>query len=144
MKQEVGRPTVVTPQIISMLESAFIDGCSDLEACLIAGIGKTALYEYQNKHPEFAERKEILKKTPTLTARRCVVREVATDGKLALSYLERKEKNEFGLKPDTSVNVNINADKPVTDTELAVKLAFLLARGAYAIDQKTIDHEEAK
>lgn len=104
-KKDTGRPTVMTPETISKLEEAFEWGCSDLEACLHANISKSALYEYQQDHPEFTERKEILKKTPTLRARRTVIKEVATDGDLALKYLERKEKDEFSSKSEINTNL---------------------------------------
>ena len=60
-----GRPTIITPEIIAKLEQAFSLGCSDLEACIYADIGKTALYDYQEKNPEFTERKEALKQKVT-------------------------------------------------------------------------------
>lgn len=53
-----GRPTIMTPDIVNKLEQAFSMGCSDLEACLYAGISKQTLYNYQAKNPEFVDRKE--------------------------------------------------------------------------------------
>lgn len=101
----IGRPTVMTPVTIDKLEEAFEWGCSDLEACLHAGIGKTALYDYQTANPDFAERKEQLKKNPTLRARRTVYKDIAENSDLALKYLERKEKDEFSTKTESDHNL---------------------------------------
>lgn len=47
---------VMTQEIIDK-EYIFSMGGTDEEACLCAGISTQALYDYQKRHPEFAERK---------------------------------------------------------------------------------------
>lgn len=91
---------VMTPDTIKKLEEAFLIGCTDVEACLVAGINKATLYRYQNENPEFIERKETLKKTPTYRARLTVVNDIATNADMAMKYLERKENTEFSTKQD--------------------------------------------
>ena len=59
----MARPTVMTPEVIAKLEEAFAWGCSDIEACLWADIAPKTLYVYQEKNPEFAQRKAALKET---------------------------------------------------------------------------------
>ena len=76
-----GRPTKMTEEVIQKLESAFIAGCTDLEACCYADISKTALYDYCQKNDEFAERKETLKNQPVMQAR-FIVQEALTTGDL--------------------------------------------------------------
>lgn len=66
---KLGRPTVMTKEVISKLEFAFANGCTDLEACLYAGISHTAMYDWIKLNPEFAERKEQLKKSLNLVAK---------------------------------------------------------------------------
>lgn len=91
-KDKGGRPTVMTDDVIRLLESAFLVGATDLEACVHANIGKTALYEYCQKNDEFAERKETLKNQPTLKAKMIV--DVALDnGDLNTAHrvIDRKE-----------------------------------------------------
>lgn len=107
------RPTVMTPDIIYKLEEAFAIGCPDLEACLLAGIGKTTLYNYQQDNPEFVERKEALKNSPALHARKNLAASIAS-GDLADSkwYLERKKRDEFGAKQD--INLGGQTDNPIT------------------------------
>ena len=99
-----GRPTVITPEIIAKLEQAFSLGCSDLEACIYADIGKTALYDYQEKNPEFTERKEMLKQKLVLKARVVVAEALKNkDENTAKWYLERKARDEFSVKNVTEL-----------------------------------------
>lgn len=87
-----GRPTVMTDEVLRKLEEAFLLGCTDLEACLVADISKTALYEYQEKHPEFAERKEALKSNPVYKARKVIINALDEGDVLtANKVIERKE-----------------------------------------------------
>jgi hypothetical protein len=98
-KKTAGRPTVMTPDVVSKLEQAFSMGCSDLEACLFANISKQTLYDYQAKNPEFADRKAMLKETLILKARSVIATSLNNkDENTAKWYLERKAKNEFSTK----------------------------------------------
>lgn len=99
----VGRPTIMTPEVVNKLEAAFLLGCSDLEACFAADISKQTLYNYQDANPEFIDRKESLKANPIYVARSTVVREIAEKGELALKYLERKKKDEFSPSIDQNI-----------------------------------------
>lgn len=105
-KNKVGRPSVMTPEILERLRSAFAIGATDEEACVFAGIGTTTLYVYQDNHPEFQEEKEQLKMNPVLQARNNVVEamqkqenetEAQKQTRLETSkwYLQRKKKDEF-------------------------------------------------
>jgi hypothetical protein len=118
----VGRPSVITDEVLAKLEHAFLLGCTDLEACFYADISKDALYNYQNRNPEFNDRKEKLKSNPVFIARTTVVKEIAEKGELALKYLERKAKAEFSTSSDINLggqaegvplNLTVNwCDKP--------------------------------
>lgn len=96
----MARPTVMTPEVIAKLEEAFAWGCTDIEACLWANIAEKTLYLYQEKNPEFIQRKESLKETPVLNSRATVARAVKRDPKLAIDYLARKKKDEFSLRSE--------------------------------------------
>lgn len=99
MADEVGRPTVMTPDIIAKLEQAFSLGATDLEACFYAGIGKTSLYRYQEEHPEFTERKKALKEKLVLKARSVIADALENkDKQTAQWYLERRKKDEFSTR----------------------------------------------
>ena len=87
-----GRPTVMTPEVIRLLEEAFKWGCTDLEACCNADISKSSLYDYCVEHPEFSERKETLKNDTLLRAK--MVISTAIDDKdinSAHKVVDRKE-----------------------------------------------------
>ena len=96
-----GRPTKLTPETIDKLRTAFLMGCSDVEACLFADISKTALYNYQQKHPEFVDKKEQWKEQLALKARIVIADALNNkDENTAKWYLERKKKNEFGTRTE--------------------------------------------
>ena len=104
-RRKVGRPIFDgrdESEVVRLLNEAFALGCTDLEACLYADIGKTALYKYQKAHPDFAERKELLKNRPILQARNSVIQAMRSDGNLALKFLERKLKAEFSLRTEVT------------------------------------------
>lgn len=102
-----GRPTIMTPDIVNKLEQAFSMGCSDLEACLYAGISKQTLYNYQAKNPEFVDRKEQLKEQLVLKARTVIANALNNkDENTAKWYLERKAKNEFSTKVENETTIN--------------------------------------
>ena len=69
-----GRPTVMTDETVRKLEEAFMMGCTDIEACLFAGIGRQTLYDYCSAHPEFSDHKETLKTNPAIKARNLLYR----------------------------------------------------------------------
>lgn len=92
----------MTPDVIRKLEEAFTMGCSDREACLYADIGYTTLYEYQQRNPDFAERKKTLKESVGLRARLNVAEEITKKKDVDTSkwYLERKKKDEFSIRQE--------------------------------------------
>lgn len=103
----MARPTVMTKEIIDKLEYAFSLGCSDNEACLHAGIAPKTLYNYQEKNPEFLQRKQLLKDSPIFLARQSVLKGLKNDPDLALKFLERRKKDEFSVKSETDINVRM-------------------------------------
>lgn len=98
--QPNGRPPVITPDVIKKLEEAFAWGCSDVEACLWADVNPRSLYKWQEKNPDFVQRKAELKETPIMKARKTVVGALETDPKIAMDYLSRKAKAEFSTREE--------------------------------------------
>lgn len=100
---------MMTPEIVGKLEYGFLKGLNDTECCLYAGISRQALYDYCNKYPEFADRKEELKKQPSTTAKLNIV-EAIDNGDIDISkwYLERRNKEEFSLKQEVEANVSVS------------------------------------
>ncbi len=104
-KNKIGRPSVITPETLDKLNEAFSLGCTDTEACLLADVSTSALGRYIQKHPEYRAYKEELKHTPTIKARKTVVRAIEKgDDVSARWYLERKRSDEFGNKAELQVN----------------------------------------
>lgn len=103
MADKVGRPTLMTQETINKLEQAFSLGASDLEACFYAGISTQTLYNYQNANPEYIERKAALKERLVLKAR-TVIKDALEDNdkNTAQWYLERKKKNEFSTRTEST------------------------------------------
>ena len=97
----------MTQEMVSKLEYGFLKGLSDAECCLYAGICKQTLYDYCAKHPEFADRKEALKKQPSVKAKLNVT-DAIDQGDVDLSkwYLERKNRDEFSLKQTIEADLN--------------------------------------
>jgi hypothetical protein len=103
-RKKVGRPTSVTPETLAKLEQAFSLGCSDLEACIYADVSPSILYRFQEKNPEFRERKEMLKQKLVLKARTVVAEALKNkDENTAKWYLERKARDEFSTKQEMAI-----------------------------------------
>lgn len=100
-KHPGGRPTLMTEETINKLEEVFALGGTDKEACFYAGISHQTLYSYQEKHPEFVERKEALKEKPILKARNTLVNALNIP-EYALKFLERKKKDEFSTRSEVT------------------------------------------
>jgi len=95
MENKGGRPTVMTENTVRILEDAFSNGATDIEACFLAGISKQSLYDYQKKHPEFTDRKAALKEMTKYKAKQVVRKKIEEgDEKTATWFLERKGKDE--------------------------------------------------
>lgn len=95
----IGRPTVMTENVVNKLEEVFAIGGTDAEACFYANISKQTLYDYQEKHPEFIDRKEALKEKPFLKARQTIVKSL-DNPQYAFEYMKRKKKNEFSERQE--------------------------------------------
>lgn len=102
-KNKGGRPTKMTETTLGKLEHAFSCGMSDREACLYADVHPSTLYDYCHKHPEFSDRKELLKHTLAIRAKKVIAEELEHgNAKIAMWYLERKCKDEFSLRQETA------------------------------------------
>lgn len=108
-KNPGGRPKKITAAVLQKLEYGFMKGLSDRQCCKFADISPATLYNYCNKHPEFLERKEMLKENPTIQAKLNIVESIESgnvdDSKW---YLERKCKEEFSLRQEVGLSGNVN------------------------------------
>ena len=107
-ENKVGRPTVMTEDMIGKLELLFAKGLSDREACLIADISPSTLYDYCTANPDFAERKELLKEQVKTKAKLNIAEAIEQeDIDISKWYLERKAKDEFSTKQEISGDIAI-------------------------------------
>ncbi len=114
----MSRPTVMTPEVIAKLEEAFAWGCTDVEACLWAGIAEPTLYLYQDKNPKFIERKKALKETPVLLSRKAVVNAIKKGDRVtAMAYLDRKKKDEFSTRSEVTGKDGKDLPTPILKLE---------------------------
>lgn len=95
-----GRPKVIDENVLAKLEEGFLIGLNDRECCLYADINPSTLYRYCEENPEFSERKELLKEQLKIKAKMNIQQAITTheDSDLSKWYLERKSKDEFGIK----------------------------------------------
>lgn len=118
MSNKGGRPTVMTTKTLNKLEEAFSWEWSDSKSCDYDGISHPTLWKYQNKHPEFVKRNEMLKSSPGEIAKKNVV-EAITGGDLKLSqwFLERRDA-EFSPKKQVDLSVNHQLDAGTVAVQL--------------------------
>jgi hypothetical protein len=109
---KVGRPEIIKGIVLKKLEDAFSNGATDREACFLAGISNQTLYDHQERHPEFIERKETLKEMIKFQARLKIKQAIDKEKKPETSkwYLERRDK-EF--KPKSDLTSDDKEIKPV-------------------------------
>lgn len=117
-----GRPTKMTEATLLKLEHGFACGMTDVEASLYADIAPSTLYLYCSENEEFSERKEELKKKPSMTAKLNMVTSIQC-GDLDNSkwWLERKNKDEFSTKQSNEIT---GADGGSIQTENRIVIDF--------------------
>lgn len=94
----------MTEEKVKEIEGYFANGATDLEACFLADISKQTLYNYQEKNPDFVDRKEALKNMPKYKAKVNIVKEIDKGDKdTSKWYLERKDK-DFKNKTDITTD----------------------------------------
>lgn len=111
----MARPTKMTPELVGKLEYAFALGCSTTEACLYADIDRSTYYDWCKQDKTLSDRMEELKETPVLIARDTVIKGIRRDPDLALKFLERRKKDEFSTKSESTLTVQM--PQPILGSE---------------------------
>jgi hypothetical protein len=124
MPRKIGRPTVMTQETIDKIEYVFAMGGTDKEACLFADISHQTLYDFQDKFPEFIERKEALKQNPMLKARTTIVAALDKDVNTARWYAERRDP-DFKQKSET--DITSKGEKMESSTSNILEIAARVA-----------------
>ncbi len=106
---EVGRPTVMTPEVIEKIEEELKNGATLPQASFLAGISLKTLYNYFTNNPDFKERCDLLQGLVAYRARVNLKNKIeAGDIDTSKYWLDRKDK-DFKQKADyTSNNESLN------------------------------------
>jgi len=113
-KNKWGRPCEMTEEKVKKLEEAFALDSTILEACFYANISKQTYYDWFERKPELVDRFEALRQKPILLARQSVIWWFKDSPELALKYLSKKRKDEFGERVELtgkdwwSVNIDVS------------------------------------
>lgn len=103
-KKDVGgRPTVMTPEVVSKLEGAFAQGFNITDACILADITREAYYKYCERKPGFADKVEALRRRPFLSSVLGINKLIKAEDPTTLRwYAERKGKDEFSIRQEST------------------------------------------
>jgi len=108
MTTEVIKPAKMDPETVKKLEEAFALDCTVEEAAFYAGITKQTLYNWMKSFPDLKERFYELKNHPVILARTTVVAALQKSPMVALEYLRKKRKDEFGHDPKQKEDETLN------------------------------------
>ncbi len=97
---------------------------TDKEACFYAGIGERTLYEYCEGNPEFAQRKELLKLSPNIRAKRKLVVEIDGSAEQARWWATNKMSDEFAPRSKVESKVETTPVPPASPGVLKVVEKF--------------------
>ncbi len=121
MSKKPGRPTVITPDVVSLLVSSFHNGMNVREACWQSDISHEAYYNRLRSDEQFADIMAKAQAYPTSKAKQVVV-EAINKGDVSASkwWLERKALDEFGRNPEVVPEEppKVNVFATMSDEEL--------------------------
>lgn len=101
--------------VLTQLRIAWSLGAPDAEAASLAEISTASLSRYLSSHPIISEQKERLLKKPYLSCRNALLKQItAGDGDLALKFMERKLKKEFGQNVDITGDLSLSLEQLIT------------------------------
>ena len=87
-KKSVGRPKIISDDVVGKLEQAFSIGCNVSQACIHADISRDTFYSFIKKNKKFSDRFKLLQQKPILQAKLTIYKNLE-DPKIAAWYLER-------------------------------------------------------
>lgn len=97
----------MTDEVISKLEYAYSIGATDIESALYANISTVTLYKYLKENPDFANRRNELKRNPVLKAKQAVYDSVADGNETTAKWLlEHKASDEYNTRSEVSVTAD--------------------------------------
>jgi hypothetical protein len=100
----MARPVEFTKEVVRKLEEAFLLDCSVEEACFFADISRDTYYKHIKKEPSLSDRFDELRQAPFLKARRTINKAIGENPMIAIDYMRRKKKKEFGDNLDLTTD----------------------------------------
>lgn len=115
-----GRPTVITPKVVSQLVALLSVGLTVREACLESGISHEAYYSRARNDDQFADEMANAQNNLTNTAKKVVAHKIMDhDAKTSMWWLERIDKKELArlqAKGGVSSTAQPEEDEQITPT----------------------------
>jgi len=107
-QNEVGRPTIITPEIITMLESVFKLGVTDEVALNYAGVSSATYYRHLKDDKDFERKMRSAQDFARIAAGQVVMKAIVEDKDVQTAkwWLEKKYHNEFG-GAETEIKIGV-------------------------------------
>jgi len=114
VKNEGGRPTKITDEVVKQLESVFKLAVTDTTACAYAKISRETFYNRLEKDPVFRDKIASAKEYARIAAGQVVIQAIADkDVQTARWWLEKKHPEEFRSTPVALTQVNVGGEMGV-------------------------------
>lgn len=124
-RKPMGRPTVMTPEVVKKLRDAFSIDATVEEACLYAGISKQTFYNWKEENGDLFDEMEALRLTPTLAMRQAAVKLGIQSYSTSMDYLTRKRPDEFGNRSKVEhAGTIVAAAVPMTEAVRKVAVEY--------------------
>lgn len=118
-KKVSGRPRAMTSEKVGKALEGFSKGLNTKEAALYADVSASVLYDYIKANQDFAAKVDLLQRRPVMRAKINLSDEIDSHSvDVSKWYLERRARDEFGLKAEVSAAVSVG---PLEDKEEALK-----------------------
>jgi len=137
---KIGRPTVMTEQVLKDLRMIFLIGATQEEACRYSGISVKTLHNHIKREPDFIQEIAKWQDEPVLKAKRKVVDDIESDTNTAKWYLERRAK-EFKPKQDITTN-DKDLPTPILNGIEAVNIKELNVSANYSSQEVIESNQE--
>ena len=107
----MGRPTVMTSEVIEKIEEELKNGATLQQAAFLAEISLKTLYNYFDSNPDFKERCSLLQNLVSYRARKNIKEKIEKgDIETSKYWLDRKDKD---FKPKGDLTSDNEALQPV-------------------------------
>lgn len=118
--------TVVTGEVLKLLEYYFTMGLTDEQACYKAKIKVNTFYNYCRENPEWADLRNVLKDDTVINAKIQVAEKVKAkdDGYTKMVYTQEKMRDRASVKVSMGSTETVNEEE-VNSKNVSLKVTFL-------------------